>query len=445
MEKEMHKNKKKTYNIIEGNILEYPVFSMQKSRSQNIAEYVWEERGLERKKITKRKFVIGCEIGLPNYFDMDVFNGIMRLFVRRENGETNKIYFTVYELMKELKISVNGTNVKRIKGSLERMAKTSLHFENSFLESKEKVTKIISLLTELECYEQKKGQRLINVMKVELDKNIFKSIDRKYYKLIDFDIYTSLPAGLPRRLYEFLEKKKFRKSKFKIDIRKLARRIPLKTQKISMLKKYISKTNNELVKAKVIDKWEYKSRSMIYYFTRVERFKEVEEDLFYLERLVRTFYESIDQKRISKIMVEDGRKIIQDLIEEGYSRDEIEFSLAWVADNVDKVHSIKIIPKILAQALADRESKKLKEERELLLKEKKQNEKKEIEVEEKQQRELEKEFKKLNKQEQEKITKKARENLIKQGTKPEFIIEPVLKIERDKILLKRSQKTLVEN
>jgi low affinity Fe/Cu permease len=144
-------------------------------------------------------------------------------------------------------------------------------------------------------------------------------------------------------------------------------------------------------------------------------------------------------------MVEDGRKIIQDLIEEGYSRDEIEFSLAWVADNVDKVHSIKIIPKILAQALADRESKKLKEERELLLKEKKQNEKKEIEVEEKQQRELEKEFKKLNKQEQEKITKKARENLIKQGTKPEFIIEPVLKIERDKILLKRSQKTLVEN
>ena len=112
--------KKKEHVIMEGNLLEYPIFSMQKRRiDRTIEEYVWEERNGAGEITGERRFKVECTRGVPNYFDMDVFNGIMRVYVKKGGVyKKTEIHFTIYELMRELELPVHdGEKVKRVRES----------------------------------------------------------------------------------------------------------------------------------------------------------------------------------------------------------------------------------------------------------------------------------------------------------------------------------------
>lgn len=427
---------KKKYAIIEGNLLEYPIFSMQKSRDKTTEEYIWREKDIAGRIMAERRLKVDCVEGIPNFFDMDVFNGIMRIFTKKMGlYKKDEAHFTIYELIREMNLPVHdGMVAKRTWESLKRMAKTSLHFEDAFYKEKEKVTKIVHLLVRIEIYEKQKGDRLINMIKVVLDDELVSSIERKYFNLIDFDVYNSLPSGLPRRLYEYLEKKKYRKDQFEIEIRKLAGRIPLKTRKISQLKELLGKANRELKQKEIIDDWEFKKSNIVYHFKKSERFKRIEKDLFYLETLVRTFYQGIKQMKISGELLNEGMAVLQSLLNEGYSKEEVEYSLGWTVDNIKNLHSIKILPKVIGQALGDKESKELIEEKEELEKQKRAEEIKRVELEREEEGKLDKLFERLPKEEKEEIEGVARKNLIEQGVVPEFILPTMLKIERNKIL-----------
>ena len=87
---------------MEGNLLEYPIFSMERRKvSRATDEYIWKEKDIAGKVIIERKFKVNCVYGIPNAFDMNVFNGIMRIYVKK-NGlyKKNEIHFTIYELIK---------------------------------------------------------------------------------------------------------------------------------------------------------------------------------------------------------------------------------------------------------------------------------------------------------------------------------------------------------
>lgn len=441
----MVQKEKKEHTVMEGNLLEYPIFSMQKRRvDKTVEEYTWQERDGIGRLIAERKLKINCTEGVPNYFDMDVFNAIMRIYVKKRGGyKKNEAHFTIYELVKELDLPVHdGAKIKRARESLERMAKTSLHFENAFYIEKEKLTKIVHLIGGVEIYDRQKGNRLINVIKVILDDELVNSIEKKYYKLIDFKVYKSLNTGIPRRLYEYLEKKKYRKSQFEIEIRKLAKWIGLKTSKVSQLKELLGKANNELKEKGIIDKWKYNKNNAVYYFRKSERFRKVENNLFYLENLAATFYKSLGQEKVSEVLKREGMVVLQDLVDEGYSREEVAYALGWAIDNVKGVHSIRIIPKVIGQALGDKESNRLVEEREKAEQQKRLEEDGRREEERKRGENLDKVFGQLLKEKQEKLEEKARENLIEQGINPKFILPTLLRLERNKLLEKK--KSLVK-
>lgn len=433
----IYEDREKRYALIEGNFLEYPIFSMERRKvGRTTDEYIWEEKDISGRVISERKFRINCVYGIPNVFDMNVFNTIMRIYVKKSGlYKKNEVHFTIYELLKEMNLPVHhGGMIKEVRESLKRMANTNLHFENAFYEEKERVTKIVHLLVRIEIYEKQKGNRMINMVKVVLDEELVNSIEKKYFKLIDFDIYKSLTSGVPRRLYEYLEKKKYRKNQFEIEIRKLAKVIPLKTKKVSQLKELLEKAQNELKEKGIIDKWKFDKGNVIYYFRKSERFKEVEEDLFHLENLVVTFYETLGHKKVSQALIQDGMVVLQDLIDEGYSKEEVVHALGWAADNVKGVHSIRILPKIIGQALGDRESTKLVEEKQKLDQQKKIEEEKRLEEEEEKAKGLDRMFEGLPEEEQKRIEEEARENLLERGFKPDLILPTLLRIERNRII-----------
>jgi len=436
----MAETKEKEHALMEGNLLEYPIFSMEKKRvGKTSKEYVWQERNGTGELTSERKFGVDCTAGLPNYFDMDVFNAIMRVYVRKCGlHKKTDVHFTIYELMGELKLPVHdGEKVNRVRKSLERMAKTNLYFENAFFAEKKRITKIVHLISRVEIYEQQKGNRLVNMIKVVLDDELVNSIERNYYKLIDYEVYNSLPSGLPRRLYEYLEKKKYRKNRFEIDIRKLAKRIPLKTSKISQLKNLLERANSKLKEKDVISKWEFNQKNVIYHFRKSKRSSEVEDNLSYLENLTVTFYRSLGQKKVSEVLIREGMNVLQNLMYEGYTKEEISFALGWAANNIKNIHSIRIIPKVIGQALGNKESRHLVEEKENSDQQKRLEEKKQIEEERKRGEELDKIFTTLPKQKQTALEQRARENLIQQGVRPAFLLPAVIRLERNKLLEKR--------
>jgi len=441
----MAEKKKKEHTIMEGNLLEYPIFSMERRKvSRTTDEYIWREKDVSGRVICERKFKINCVYGIPNAFDMNVFNGIMSIYAKKKGiYKRNEVHFTIYEMIKEMNLPLHhGGIVKQVKESLKCMANTTLNFENAFFKEKEKTTVIVHLLVRIEVYEKRKGNRQINMIKVVLDDELVSSIERKYFKLIDFSVYNSLPSGLPRRLYEYLEKKKYRKNQFEIGIRKLAKRIPLKTSKISQLKELLKRANNELKEKGIIDKWKYDKGKVVYYFRKSERFKAVEDNLFYLENLAATFYQGLGQEKVPEVLRREGMIVLQDLIDEGYTKEDIAFALGWAVDNIKDVHSIRIIPKVIGQALGDKESKRLVEEGERKEQQKRVEEDKKREEERKREDELDKIFETLPKQKQAKIEEKAEENLIEQGINPSFILPSMIRFERNKLLEKK--KSLVK-
>lgn len=439
-------DKDKRYTIIEGNFLEYPIFSMERRKiNRTTDEYIWREKDGTGRIIAERKFKIECVRGIPNAFDMNVFNGIMRIYLKKRGVyKKNEVHFTIYELIKEMNLPLHhGGIVKQVKESLERMANTTLRFENAFFIEKERITVIVHLLVRIEIYDRQKGSKVINMIKVVLDDELVNSIERKYFKLIDYKVYNSLPSGLPRRLYEYLEKKKYRKNQFEIDIRKLAKRIPLKTSKISQLKELLERANNELKGKGIIDKWRYNKSNIIYYFRKSQRFKEIEDNLFYLENLTVTFYQGLGQEKVPGVLRREGMVVLQDLIDEGYTKEEVSFALGWAVDNIKNIHSIRIIPKVIGQALGDKESKRLVEEREKAERQKRVEEDKKREEEMERERKLDKIFEKLPKQKKDKLEETAKENLIEQGVHPDYILPTLLRLERNK-LLEKKKKSLVK-
>ncbi len=186
----------------------------------------------------------------------------------------------------------------------------------------------------------------------------------------------------------------------------------------------------------IIDKWKYNTKNVAYYFRKSERFIEIEDNLFYLENLAVTFYQGLGQEKVSEVLKREGMIVLQDLVDEGYTKEEVAYALGWAVDNIKEIHSIRIIPKVIGQALGDKESKRLVEEREKAEQEKRAEEEKQREEERKRGEALDKVFGQLPIEKQKKLEEQSRENLIQQGVHPDFILPTLLRIERNKLLEK---------
>jgi len=437
----------KVYTMIEGNLIEYPIFSMQRSRhGRQTEDYLWQDKNFKGDVIAERRLKVQCVDGVPNFFDMDIFNALMRIYTKGNHPNKNEIYFTIYDLIIEANLPMHsGKAFNDVRASLERMSKTTLHFDDAFYEDKRRVTRIIDLIVRVEIEEKHKGKRLINVNKVVLDDVLVASIERNYFKLIDWNIYNSLSSGLPRRLFSYLEKKKFRKTEFVISISKLAITLGLKSKKLYVLKKLFTKTNKELKEKQTIHSWKYDESKVIYYFNKSDAFNAVDKDLFYIDSLVATFYESLGHKKVSSDLLREGVSILQSLIEERYTHDELQYALSWAVDNIKDIRSIRIIPKVISQALGARDSKDAIAKQANERQQQAIEEQKDIEEQTKQAEKLDRIFSKLHKDKQDEIAAKAMNRLFAQGIKKDLITQSLLRVMRNEILIESGFLNLNDN
>ena len=154
---------------------------------------------------------------------------------------------------------------------------------------------------------------------------------------------------------------------------------------------------------------------------------------------VRGFYSKIGQQRVSQQKVNAGVQTIANLKGQGFSFVEIVFAMTWITSHLElfggKVHSLALLPKVIGQAMQERESVQKRAE-------KKQHQVREDQQQEKEihkQQEIEQHYQALSASEQKLLRNVAIERLLKSGFKKQFLLEPLIQGEIYRLLAKATE------
>lgn len=198
------------------------------SGDTEVRYFNWRDsKGLERVMLT----VSPMEI--PRRFTMDVWYALVGLYIKKtapiayDIGEKkfevkdDALYFTFYEVASFMKISTGGKNIKKIKDAVREL-KTTQYFsfangtiydrgKGSYIKSKEVG---ISLLTDygFESKRKEKSRKVEEKNWVKFNPLIIDNIKYEYIKYLNHNLYFSLPSGLSRGLYSYLEANKYNKN-----------------------------------------------------------------------------------------------------------------------------------------------------------------------------------------------------------------------------------------
>jgi hypothetical protein len=174
----------------------------------------------------------GAECGLPRPIDEDVYVALM-LLTTRQGFESQKVTFTIYELLEVLGWDKGGKSYSRIRASLRRLRNLSIEAVNAFKDNRTKRYEKFLGFGIIDDYEINNGPT--NDLSLPFDDTevpagksyirwntrLFRSFKDGYIKNLDHEFYRSLKSTISKRLYRFLDKKFYFGSEVVIDVLQL--------------------------------------------------------------------------------------------------------------------------------------------------------------------------------------------------------------------------------
>ena len=193
--------------IKEKNLLQLSLFYFGKGRLKR-TEVKW------LGKHGECKLECVCKYGVPGSFDQDVYTACMRLWVKQGKPDDG-IYLNYSDIARELCLKPKDS-VGRIKASLKRLAQARYEFTECFILMDQGNPRIFnthfSLFDSASLFDYKQGTRRskrVSESKLIFPKEIKNNLEAQYYQYLEMTWYRALPDGLPRRLYEYLEKRRY--------------------------------------------------------------------------------------------------------------------------------------------------------------------------------------------------------------------------------------------
>jgi hypothetical protein len=267
----------------EMNLAEYPItlLSQRNDSDKKTIEFSDEIKG-EGGELVKREWVVtgSDKFGLPVASDNDVLMAIMAVG-REHNFDSPKIPFSRYRLMKIMKWEEKGQNYKRIEDGFNRLSGARIYAKNAFWDNENKGYHTVNfgIIDSYDLFESSKkggrGQQTLPFSYVVLNHRFYQSIKTGYIKNIDTRTYFKLNSAIARRLYRYLDKKRYDgKRKFEINLFTLAEvHVGLqKTKYASHIKEKLEPAHLELIGAGFLKSAEYQktadkiSEKVIYTF-----------------------------------------------------------------------------------------------------------------------------------------------------------------------------------
>jgi hypothetical protein len=208
----------------EMNLAEFPltVLSTRPNSGVKTLEFKDTIRGKNGDLVTRQWIITGADkFGLPTSSDDEVLLGLLKLTVD-DGFRERKVYFTRYDLLRSLRWTTEGRSYARLQKALDRLSGVRIKATNAFYdnESKAHSTRNFGLI---DAYEINDGRSVSPKPSFFVwSEVLFRSFQAGFIKKFDLDFYLGLKSAVSRRLYRYLDKHFWYKSKIQTNIFVLA-------------------------------------------------------------------------------------------------------------------------------------------------------------------------------------------------------------------------------
>ena len=212
-------------------------------------------------KPVKREWIItgADKFGLPTASDDEVLLGLLKLSVDDAFNE-QKVFFTRYELLKILRWTTEGRSYSRLQKALDRLSGVRIKATNAFYDNETKAhsTKNFGLI---DAYEINDGRDQGTKKSFFIwSEELFNSFKVGFIKKLDLDFYLDLKSAISKRLYRYLDKNFWYKSKIKINLFTFAHEkigISRNYRYASSIRQQIDPALDELVERGFLSEYDY--------------------------------------------------------------------------------------------------------------------------------------------------------------------------------------------
>ena len=228
------------------NLAEFPIAALTDRVPDGQTTLVFEDK-LERRDsapIVRRLTIMGThKHGLPTSLDDEVLVGLIQITKRRSNFTDPKVQFSRYELIELLGWPQSGQSYKRIEEALHRWVGVLLQYENAWWDNAAKswVDENFHVLDNVTLYDRErrriskaksgKGDKAgaskpertpLPLSSFRWNEVIFQSFQSGNLKQLDLEFYLKLRLPTTKRMFRFLDKRFYRRSRLDFDLRTLA-------------------------------------------------------------------------------------------------------------------------------------------------------------------------------------------------------------------------------
>ncbi|MFO0951431.1 MAG: replication initiator protein A [Isosphaeraceae bacterium] len=230
------------------NLAEFPIAALTDRVPDGQTTLVFEDR-LERRDsppIVRRLTIMGThKHGLPTSLDDEVLVGLIQLTKRRNNFTDARIQFSRYELIELLGWPQSGQSYRRIEEALHRWVGVLLMYENAWWDNAAKswVDENFHVLDNVTLYDRErrrpsgrskagagkpgaskpdKSPAPLPLSSFRWNEVIFQSFQSGNLKQLDLEFYLRLRLPTTKRMFRFLDKRFYRRTRLDFDLRTLA-------------------------------------------------------------------------------------------------------------------------------------------------------------------------------------------------------------------------------
>ncbi len=219
------------------NLAEFPIAALTDRIPDGQTTLVFEDK-LERRDsppIVRRLTIMGThKHGLPTSLDDEVLVGLIQLTKRRSNFTDARVQFSRYELIELLGWPRSGQSYRRIEEALHRWVGVVLMYENAWWDNVAKswVDENFHVLDNVTLYDRERrrppgrsgrsGKAPLPLSSFRWNEVIFQSFQSGNLKQLDLEFYLGLRLPTTKRMFRFLDKRFYRRSRLDFDLRTLA-------------------------------------------------------------------------------------------------------------------------------------------------------------------------------------------------------------------------------
>jgi hypothetical protein len=244
------------------NLAEFPIAALSNRVDQDTKTIIFEDSTYDKatSQVIKRSLTITASdaYGLPTASDDEVLLGLIQL-TRQQGFTSPRVYFTPYKLMQILGWPPTTKNYRRMTDALNRWLGVSLFYDNAWRDrrSGQWVDQKFHFLDNVSLH--RPGQKSLDGPQgysyVKWNDVVFRSFQSGNLKALDFQTYKQLQSAIAKRMYRFLDKRFYQRSKLVFDVERFAfdkLGLPRSYNDIAQLKRRLMPGIEELEAARFI-------------------------------------------------------------------------------------------------------------------------------------------------------------------------------------------------